>query len=93
MAGSFELFDGIKLPYDLKAEQSVLGAVMLDKDCMDTVAEIIPDKDFFYISNHKLIYNCMLSLYNRGLAIDAVTVLNELNSELLMGCITIIVAL
>ena len=81
MAGSFELFDGIKLPYDLKAEQSVLGAVMLDKDCMDTVAEIIPDKDFFYISNHKLIYNCMLSLYNRGLAIDAVTVLNELKKE------------
>ncbi len=81
MAGSFELFDGIKLPYDLKAEQSVLGAVMLDKDCMDTVAEIIPDKDCFYISNHKLIYNCMLSLYNRGLAIDAVTVLNELKKE------------
>ncbi len=81
MADGFELFDGIKLPYDLKAEQAVLGAVLIDKDCLDSIVELIPDKDYFYISNHKIIYDCMLSLYNRGAAVDAVTVLNELKKE------------
>ncbi|MEE0060645.1 MAG: replicative DNA helicase [Acutalibacteraceae bacterium] len=81
MADGFELFDGIKLPYDLKAEQAVLGAVLIDKDCLDNIVEFIPNKDYFYISNHKLIYGCMLQLYNKGAAVDAVTVLNELKKE------------
>ena len=81
MASGFELFDSIKLPYDLKAEQALLGAILLDKDCLDSIVEFIPNKDYFYISNHKLIYDCMLSLYNRGASVDAVTVLNELKKE------------
>ena len=81
MAGGFELFDSIKLPYDLKAEQALLGAILLDKDCLDSIVEFVPNKDYFYISNHKLIYDCMLNLYNRGASVDAVTVLNELKKE------------
>lgn len=81
MADEFGLFDGIKLPYDLKAEQSVLGSVLLDKDCMDSIVELIPNKDYFYISNHKIIYGCMLDIYNKGQAVDAVTVLNALKKE------------
>lgn len=81
MADGFELFDGIKLPYDLKAEQAVLGAVLIDKDCLDNIVEFIPSKDYFYISNHKIIYQCMLNLYNRGASVDVVTVLNELKKE------------
>lgn len=81
MADEFGLFDSLKLPYDLRAEQAVLGSVMLNKECMDIVVEIIPNKEYFYISNHKIIYDCMLELYNRGQAVDAVTVLNKLRRE------------
>lgn len=81
MAEGYEYFEGLKLPYNLKAEQAVLGAVLLDQDCLDDVVELVPNKDYFYVSNHKLIYSCMLNLYNRGAAVDAVTVLNELKKE------------
>ncbi len=81
MAEGYEYFEGLKLPYNLKAEQAVLGAVLLDQDCLDDVVELVPNKDYFYVSNHKLIYSCMLNLYNRGAAVDAVTFLNELKKE------------
>lgn len=81
MAEGYEYFEGLKLPYNLKAEQAVLGAALLDQNCLDDVVELVPNKDYFYVSNHKLIYSCMLNLYNRGAAVDAVTVLNELKKE------------
>lgn len=81
MAEGYEYFEGLKLPYNLKAEQAVLGAALLDQNCLDDVVELVPSKDYFYVSNHKLIYSCMLNLYNRGAAVDAVTVLNELKKE------------
>lgn len=81
MAEGYEYFEGLKLPYNLKAEQAVLGAALLDQNCLDDVVELVPSKDYFYVSNHKLIYSCMLNLYNRGAAVDVVTVLNELKKE------------
>lgn len=81
MAEGYEYFEGLKLPYNLKAEQAVLGATLLDQNCLDDVVELVPSKDYFYVSNHKLIYSCMLNLYNRGAAVDVVTVLNELKKE------------
>lgn len=81
MAENTDLLGEIKLPYNMEAEQSVLGVIMMDNECMDIVAEIIPNKDYFYISDHKLIYGSILSLYNRGRAMDVVTVLNELRKD------------
>ena len=37
-----QAFSGVNLPFNLEAEQSVLGAVLLDSSCLDTVAEILP---------------------------------------------------
>ena len=56
-------YDGLNLPYSPEAEQSVLGAVLLDSTCLDRVAEILPRPDYFHLANHKQIYAAMLDLF------------------------------
>ena len=38
-------YDGLKLPFSAEAEQSVLGAILLDSQCLDRIAEILPNPD------------------------------------------------
>ncbi len=73
-------FDSFSLPYSSEAEQSVLGAILLDNSCMDIVAEILPEPDYFHIENHRLIYAVMLENYAAGKRSDYVTVLNSLKT-------------
>lgn len=74
-------YDGLKLPFSAEAEQSVLGAVLLDSQCLDRVAEILPKPDYFYLTNHKIIYSTMLEMFTLGQPIDFVTVLDNLKKE------------
>src|SRR3954447_17802098 len=64
-------------PQDIPAEQSVLGAMMLSKDAIADVVEVIKPGDF-YRPAHQLIYDAVLDLYARGDPADAVTVSAEL---------------
>jgi replicative DNA helicase len=64
-------------PQDIAAEQSVLGAMMLSKDAIADVVEVIKPGDF-YRPAHQLIYDAVLDLYARGEPADAVTVSAEL---------------
>ena len=67
-----------ELPYSLEAEQSVLGAILLDSKCLDRVAEIIPNAQYFNSANHKLIYSTIIDMFIGGQPIDFVTVLNSI---------------
>src|SRR3954468_852728 len=64
-------------PQDLTAEQSVLGGMLLSKDAIADVVEIIRPDDF-YRPAHQTVYDCILDLYGRGEPADAVTVSAEL---------------
>src|SRR3954447_22234803 len=64
-------------PQAIEAEQSVLGAMMLSKDAIADVVEVVRPNDF-YRPQHQLIYDAVLDLYARGEPADAVTVSNEL---------------
>jgi len=64
-------------PQAVEAEQSVLGAMMLSKDAIADVVEVIKPGDF-YRPAHQLIYDAVLDLYARGEPADAVTVSAEL---------------
>src|SRR3954449_3713203 len=64
-------------PQDLVAEQSVLGGMMLSKDAIADVVEVLRPGDF-YRPAHQLVYDCGLDLYSRGEPADAVTVAAEL---------------
>ncbi len=74
---------GVAMPFSPEAEQSVLGAILLDSSCMDRVTEYIPRPDYFYQVNNALIYEVMLDLFTAGRPVDFVTVLEGLkgNSE------------
>ncbi len=69
------------LPHSIEAEQSILGSVLIDCTCMDKVADIIKSKDYFYIPNHKIIYDIMLDMFISGEKIDYVTVLSKVKSQ------------
>ena len=64
-------------PQDLIAEQSVLGGMLLSKDAISDVVEILRERDF-YRPAHELIYDVIIYLYGRGEPADAVTVSAEL---------------
>src|SRR5881409_2450795 len=71
------------LPYNLEAERSVLGAVLLHNDAFNLAAEVIDSADFFRDA-HRRIFDKMVKLADRGDAIDLVTLKEELgrSSEL-----------
>ncbi|MGI8680474.1 MAG: replicative DNA helicase [Jatrophihabitans sp.] len=64
-------------PQAVEAEQSVLGAMMLSKDAIADVIEVIRPGDF-YRPAHQQVYDAVLDLYSRGEPADAVTVSAEL---------------
>lgn len=81
ISGDKTEYDGISLPYNLEAEQSVLGAILIDYECMDKAAEILPSEDYFYMPNHRLVYSSMLQMFVSGQRIDYVTVFESIKSD------------
>src|SRR5882762_10558099 len=64
-------------PQDLMAEQSVLGGMLLSKDAIADVVEVLTPNDF-YRPAHQAVYDCVLDLYGRGEPADPITVSAEL---------------
>ena len=73
-------FDGLKLQYSSEAEQSVLGSILIDSECLSRVIQILPRADYFYLSNHKAIYAAMIDMFTMGQPVDYITVLDKLQS-------------
>ena len=69
------------MPFSPEAEQSVLGAVLLDSSCMDRVAEILPRPEYFHQMNNALIYRVMMELFTEGKPVDFVVVLEKLKES------------
>jgi len=73
--------DKLKIPpQNLEAEQSMLGALLIDKRAFDKVADIIRGEDF-YKDAHRLIYETMVGLYAKQEPIDLLTVSNSLEEK------------
>ena len=64
-------------PHDVAAEQCVLGGMLLSKDAISDVIEVIRPADH-YRPAHQLIHEAILDLYSRGEPADAIMVANEL---------------
>jgi replicative DNA helicase len=73
--------DRMKIPpHSVESEQSILGSILLDKHAMITVSEIIKPEDF-YKEAHKIIYDAMMSLSNKGEPIDLITLTEALKKD------------
>jgi replicative DNA helicase len=64
-------------PQDMAAEQSVLGSMLLSKDAIADVAEVLRGADF-YRPAHETIHDAIIDLYSRGEPVDMVTTAAEL---------------
>jgi replicative DNA helicase len=64
-------------PHDIAAEQCVLGGMLLSKDAISDVLDVIKGPDY-YRPAHQLVHEIILDLYGRGEPADAVTVAAEL---------------
>ena len=64
-------------PNDSQAEQAVLGSMLVDKDAVLTVVEILKPEDFYRVE-HSEIYSAILDLYEKGEPIDLLTLKSQL---------------
>jgi|AntAceMinimDraft_8_1070364.scaffolds.fasta_scaffold15310_1 replicative DNA helicase len=67
-------------PQDLESESSVLGALMLDKNAILKVVDILEPDDFYHPS-HQKIFRVILDLFKNSNPIDLLTVTNKLKKE------------
>ncbi|HEY6393776.1 MAG TPA: replicative DNA helicase, partial [Candidatus Binataceae bacterium] len=67
-------------PQNLEAEQSVLGAILLDNDASNQAIEILSPDDF-YRDAHREIFRAMIELADRNQPVDAITLTDMLRSQ------------
>jgi len=67
-------------PHNIEAEESVLGSMLLSKDAIAEVLELLSEEDF-YRPAHRTVFRTVLDLYSRGQAVDAVTVAEHLRRD------------
>ena len=70
-------------PQNLDAEQAVLGSLMVDRELMSVLGEIVQRSDF-YAPHHATIFENLQRLYERGEPIDKVSVAEELRRRKLL---------
>ena len=72
--------DALRLPpHSLEAEQSVLGALLLDNDAADKIGDVVAATDF-YSEAHRLIFEHVVRLISAAQPADAVTLAESLSS-------------
>ena len=68
---------GIQMPYSMQAEQSVLGAALVDETVLNRLITDM-EPEMFYSDQNRAIYETMRSLYTESEAVDIVTLVNAL---------------
>ena len=67
-------------PQAVPLEEAVLGAIMLSKEALPVVLDILKPASF-YLDAHNLIYKAMLRLFERSQPIDLLTIMEELKKS------------
>ena len=69
---------GMNVPYSIEAEQAVLGAIIIDPECLNLVATQLKE-EYFYLREHREIYKTLRDMLELGgRAIDFITLLEQL---------------
>ena len=69
-----------KQPYNMEAEQSVIGSMLMDRDAIATVNDMLT-KDDFYNAQYGLLFEHMSALFKEGKPVDIVTLSNRLKEN------------
>ncbi len=76
LTNTIENFIGKDLPYNLEAEQTVLGALLLDSSALSTVMDYLKPESF-YRQQHREIFSIIVRMFSNGQNADIITVMNE----------------
>lgn len=76
-----ELPIGKTMPYNIEAEQAVLGSMIFDEKALISCVEGLSADDF-YTKTHQTIFNAIASLFESGTPVDIVTLSDKLGSEI-----------
>ncbi len=68
------------LPHSIEAEQSVIGAMIMDKDAIVTASEIVTEEDF-YSKQCGALFEAMVELNDEGKPVDLITLQNRLREK------------
>ena len=68
------------MPHSVEAEQSVVGAMLMDKDAITKASEIISGNDF-YQSAYGIIFDSMVELFNESKPVDLITLQERLKEK------------
>ncbi|MBA5851665.1 replicative DNA helicase [Clostridium sp. cel8] len=68
------------MPHNIEAEQSVIGSMLIDKASIAQVMETLKPDDF-YKDAHKTIFESILNLYQKDIAVDIITLAEDLKSK------------
>ena len=67
-------------PYNIEAEESLLGSMLISRDAVATIIEIVKADDF-YRSSNQMIFEAILEMYSKGEPSDPITVADHLKKK------------
>jgi replicative DNA helicase len=67
-------------PYNIEAEESLLGSMLISRDAIVSVMEIVDEEDFYRKSNQE-IFNTIMELYIKGEPADPITIADNLKKK------------
>ncbi|MBM4128926.1 MAG: replicative DNA helicase [Nitrospira sp.] len=67
-------------PQNIEAEQSILGAILIDNEALTKALEVIDPEDF-YKQSHRKIFNAMIELFEKNEPIDLITLSDQLRKS------------
>ena len=67
-------------PYNIEAEESLLGAMLISRDATSSVLEIVKSDDF-YRKQNQAIFDAILELYSKGEPSDPITIADHLKKK------------
>lgn len=74
------MLEGKTIPYSIEAEQSVLGSILLERDLIIMIVDLLGKEDFYAEQNAE-IYDAMLTLYRKQEPIDLITLAELLKNR------------
>ena len=72
---------GNKPPQAIDFEEAILGALLVEPDCVDEVMEDLPGDNCFYSEKNRMVYRAIKKLYNAHNPIDLYTVSDQLRKD------------
>jgi replicative DNA helicase len=68
-------------PQARELEEAVLGAVMIEKNALNNLIDVNLKPECFYVESHQIIFRAMIDMEQKGIPIDILTVVQELEKK------------